>query len=72
MIKDNNVVRRLDVCETMGYATTICCDKTGTLTTNYMTVIQVFVSEKHWKNVGNPAKAIEIIIPPNTKEIIFE
>ena len=46
MMNDNNLVRHLDACETMGNATTICSDKTGTLTTNRMTVVRAFVAGK--------------------------
>ncbi|KAH7133596.1 hypothetical protein EDB81DRAFT_804662 [Dactylonectria macrodidyma] len=39
MLRDNNLVRVLKACETMGNATTVCSDKTGTLTQNKMTVV---------------------------------
>lgn len=38
MLKTNNLVRKMHACETMGAATVICTDKTGTLTQNRMQV----------------------------------
>ena len=40
MLKTNNLVRKMHACETMGAATVICTDKTGTLTQNLMQVYE--------------------------------
>merc|ERR1712238_230925 len=42
MMKEQNLVKHLDACETMGCATTICTDKTGTLTNNKMTARAIY------------------------------
>uniref|UniRef100_A0A8C3LFU9 Calcium-transporting ATPase n=1 Tax=Chrysolophus pictus TaxID=9089 RepID=A0A8C3LFU9_CHRPC len=62
MMRDNNLVRHLDACETMGNATAICSDKTGTLTMNRMTVVQAYISEKHYKKIPAPEAIPENIM----------
>nr|XP_043637150.1 calcium-transporting ATPase 12, plasma membrane-type-like [Erigeron canadensis] len=43
MMRDQSMVRKLSACETMGSATVICTDKTGTLTMNQMTVTKFWL-----------------------------
>lgn len=66
MMKDNNLVRHLDACETMGNATAICSDKTGTLTMNRMTVVQVFIADKHYRKVPEPD-----VVPASTMDLLI-
>lgn len=47
MAQNGNLVRVLRSCETMGGATTVCSDKTGTLTENRMRIVTGYIDEEH-------------------------
>jgi len=76
MAKVNSIIRRLPVVETLGSATVICSDKTGTLTKNEMTVTDIYTNHKAFKVSGSgydPEGAISLdgkkVDPKNSKNL---
>jgi Ca2+-transporting ATPase len=66
MAKKNALIRKLSTLETLGRATVICTDKTGTLTKNEMTVKAIATNDRIWTVTGNgyePVGTIAEMLP---------
>ena len=69
MLADQNLIRHLAACETMGNATNICSDKTGTLTENRMTVVKGVFADTHCNDTIN---RVPILISKKALEFILD
>eukprot|EP00981_Chlorochromonas_danica_P002747 scaffold537_cov180-Ochromonas_danica.AAC.52 len=68
MYQDQCFIRVLAACETMGNATNICSDKTGTLTENRMTVVEGWFAD----NIVNQEEFPKVTLTDNVKSLIAE
>eukprot|EP00026_Physarum_polycephalum_P001291 Phypoly_transcript_01292.p1 GENE.Phypoly_transcript_01292~~Phypoly_transcript_01292.p1 ORF type:complete len:1073 (+),score=214.03 Phypoly_transcript_01292:60-3221(+) len=69
LFKENNLVRHLAACETMGGATNICSDKTGTLTQNEMTVVTAWFLGKKYPQI---AEGLAKELPPDYLQVMVD
>jgi len=67
MLEDQNLVRTLAACEVMGGATTICSDKTGTLTEGNMSVSQCWIAGNSYRTSDDLVE-----LPPTLHSLLIE
>jgi calcium-translocating P-type ATPase len=73
MLRDKNLIRHLAACETMGNATNICSDKTGTLTENRMTVVKgIFANVRQDDTAPESNTVLDACVSQSAREIILQ
>ncbi|MBN1991573.1 MAG: cation-translocating P-type ATPase [Anaerolineae bacterium] len=75
MIRRHALIRKLPAVETLGCATVICSDKTGTLTQNEMVVVRGWVDKKVFRVTGegyNPVGEFFYVSDNTDKEQLFD